>query len=129
MIKSKNRYCFMLGQVYAIPARGWDRNDKKMHICIGLILELMFYLWRDLHPIPFSQNHIMAFKDHCPFPFEDIKELTRAVVIMNHFRAASRNAFLDHAHIVAFEQMPAFGNLAPDIVFSVFNRNYHTCQG
>lgn len=66
----------------------------------------------------------MIFKHHQSLAFKDIKELTRAIVIMHHFHTTGWDAFLDHTHIVALEQMPAIANLSPDIVFCVFKGNY-----
>src|SRR5688572_10556363 len=60
-IRSKKLYCFKqflalggLSSVDTITARGRDRNDKKMHICLGMIPELMPHLRRDLYSFPFA---------------------------------------------------------------------------
>jgi len=85
----------------------------------------MSYPWLDFKSLPFLQNHFLIFKGHRPFAFKDIKELPRHIVIVHYFRAARRDTFLNYAHVITFEKMPAITGFAPDIMFRVFNGNNH----
>src|SRR5215207_4409257 len=83
----------------------------------------------DIHPLSLFQHDLLPFEDHRPFPFENIEELPCQIVIMDYFRSVCGNTLLNDAHILALEQMPAIANLAPNIMFSVFYGDQHTCPG
>jgi hypothetical protein len=96
-----------------------------MHIMLRLILELMGDQGRDLDSLIFLQSDLTIFKDHRPFTFQDMKELSCFRMGMHYLRAASRDAFADHTHLVALEQMPAITDFTPDVVFSGLYGNEH----
>ncbi len=85
----------------------------------------MFHMRFNFKSLSFLQNNFTIFKNHRPFTFEDIKELPRRVVIMRHFCAASRDTFLNHAHVITLEQMPAIADITPNVMFRIFNGNDH----
>src|SRR5690349_515769 len=127
MIRSKKRYCFINGLwMYAISPRGWNGNHQKMHIGIRLVHKLMPDLRWDLQALSLFHQDFLPLGYHRPFPFENIEELPCKIVIMDYFRSAGGNTLLNDAHILAFEQMPAITNFAPNIVFSVFHGDQHT---
>src|SRR5258706_8856982 len=96
-----------------------------MNIGLGFIFKLVLDLRWDFNSLSFMQNHFMIVKDHRPLAIENIKELTCDVVNMHHFRTPRRDTLLNNAHIITLEQMPAITNLSPNIIFRIFNRNYH----
>jgi hypothetical protein len=104
-----------------------------MHICTGLIHELMPGPGCDFKTLSFFKHQLMIFEPHRALPVQDKKELPRRIVMMHHLGSSRRDALLDYAHIAALEQVPASTVPAPDVMFAVLNGNNHgpntsTCE-
>ena len=107
-----------MGDIYPISCCGRRRNDKKGHLDIRVIHKAMRDARWDLEPFACAEGCHLTVELELRGTDENVEELPRGHVVVPHFSAARRDAFLNHAKRGVLEQVPTIAARTPNVVLS-----------
>ena len=94
-------------------------NYEEARWAIRFVAHLVRRSWRHMQSLTHLQQVKLSFHFHHRLAREHVKELPRTMVAVADFPSACWHVLLDHAQVVALEQMPAIAGVAPGIVFGI----------
>ena len=103
----------------AIAVAAWRGHHQEAQLLAGIVAHLVRRAGRHVEALPRPETMRHALQLQRGGAAQHVEELPRAHMPVAHLGGAGGHAFLDHAEVIAGQQMPAVALLAPDVMCCV----------